>query len=514
MELRKSNKIILYVLVAIIVAGTVLAFAIPPLFTKKYDEQLIIYNWADYMDLSVLDEFAEYYEEKTGHSIKIVYSNFDTNETMLTEIIRGDSKIDLICPSEYAIQKLLNYDKLEKINWQYVTELDETVYANNVKPEITEMIENVFSEIEGREGIYNLNDYFVPYMWGTLGVLYNTKYVTREELEKENWGIFWNSGNNPELDGKILVKDSIRDTYVCAVMYLKDHNKLPEKYASLSVEELINCTDAELVAACEEALKEQRTHLKGYEVDFGKDDMVNEEAYVDLAWSGDAMYAIEEAMDDEGNSYLDYYIPQSGSNVWFDGWVMPKENQSYTPNYKAAHMFINYLLRPDIAVFNNIEIGYTTSVDENIYTNVLSMPNYDELWRQKDYESMYAYLDEQLSDDENYDILLGNVSLLECYEVENDIDSIKEFITEEYYGDQRRYTEYTDKLGMMRDFGKHNDSVVNMWERVKSSGEDTNWLILGITIGVLIAIILLLISICLIKFYMPKKRKVIPVTNS
>ena len=508
MQNRKMSKIITIFVLVLIVIVSILTFVIPPLITTHYDEDLIIYNWADYMDLSVLDDFAIYYEEVTGKSLDITYSDFDTNETMLTEIIRGDSKIDLICPSEYAIQKLLNYDKLEKVDWNYVTDLDQEVYAGNIKPEITEKIQGIFSEIQGKENVYNLNDYFVPYMWGTLGVLYNTNYVSKEELEKENWGIFWNTGNNPDLDGRILVKDSIRDTYACSVLYLKEQNMLPPKYEEMSVEALINCTDDELIALSEQALKAQRPHLKGYEVDFGKDDMVNEDAYVDLAWSGDAMYAIEEAMDDDGNSYLDYYIPSSGSNVWFDGWVMPKENKSYTPNYRAAHMFLNYLCKPDVAMLNNLEIGYTTAVDEDIYTNVVTMNEYDAIWNQEDYESMYTYLDDNFADDDNYDVLLSDVELVECYEIDNDIDSIKAFILEEYYGDQRRYTEYNEDLGMMQDFGNNNEKVVKMWERVKSSGEDNNWTILGITIGVLVGLVLIVITICILKFYAPHRKKV------
>ena len=103
----KKSKIISLVLLGVIVVASILVFVIPPLLTEKFDEELIIYNWADYMDLTILDDFAVYYEEKTGKSLKITYTNFDTNETMLTEIIRGDSNIDLICPSEYAIEKLL-----------------------------------------------------------------------------------------------------------------------------------------------------------------------------------------------------------------------------------------------------------------------------------------------------------------------------------------------------------------------------------------------------------------------
>lgn len=491
---NKSSKIITIVMLCAIVTVTVLAFVIPPLLTEQYDEELVIYNWADYMDLTILDDFAEYYEELTGNSINIVYSNFDTNETMLTEVIKGDSKIDIMCPSEYAIQKLLRYDRIEKLDWSYVTDAGEELYAGNVNSDILSKIDSVYSDITIGDSAGQMNDYFIPYMWGTLGILYNTNYLTEEEVAEAGWGIFWNTLEREDLEGKILVKDSIRDTYVCAVMYLKEQDLLPAKYAEMSIETLISCTDAELVYLAEEALKDQRSHLKGYEVDFGKDDMVNEIAYVDLAWSGDAMYAIEEAVDEDGNSYLDYYVPESGGNIWFDGWVIPKADDYYTPNYRAAYLFLNYLCRPDIAMLNTIEIGYSASIDNAIYTTLLENEDYMSLFTAGTWEQSYEMLDEMYSEDDNYYALLGMITLLECYEVDIDSESIEIFCNEDFFGDTRRYADInSDNLGMMQDFGKINESdnelVVEMWERVKAYGESANWVILGILIGILAGVI-------------------------
>ncbi len=485
----KASKIVTIILLAAILVGTILAFVIPPLITEKFDEELIIYNWADYIEPAVLEEFAAYYEELTGNSLNIIYSNFDTNETMLTEIIKGDSKIDLICPSEYAIQKLLKYDRLEKLDWNYVLDEGETLYIDNIMPEIREKIDSAFSDIAVGDTTGHMNDYFVPYMWGTLGVLYNTNYLTREEVEEAGWGIFWNSINKKELEGKILVKDSIRDTYVCAVMYLKEQDMLPAKYQALTIDELITCTDKELIDLAEKVLSEQREHLKGYEVDFGKDDMINEIAYVDLAWSGDAFYAIEESMDEEGNSFLDYYVPESGSNIWFDGWVIPKANDDYTPNYRATHLFLNYLNRPDTAMYNTLTIGYVSAVKPELFTSLLDNEDYLDLVTVGSWEESYALLDEEYAEDENYYALLGLISLLECYEVEPDADSVIAFCTEDFFGDTRRYADFEANLGMMQDFSRiseeDNERVVEMWERVKSFGEKDNWVVLGILIGVL-----------------------------
>ncbi|HKL73260.1 MAG TPA: extracellular solute-binding protein [Clostridia bacterium] len=510
---KRTSKIITIILLCSILLVTVLAFIVPPLLTKQYDEELVIYNWADYIDTDVLGDFAEYYEELTGNSLNIIYSNFDTNETMMTEIIKGDSKIDLMCPSEYAIQKLLRYDRLEKLNFDYVTEAGEELYVDNIRSDIREKIDTVFSDIEIGDSVGNMNDYFLPYMWGTLGVLYNTNYLTAEEVEDAGWGIFWNTLENEELEGKILVKDSIRDTYVCALMYLKEQDMLSAKYQALNIDELITCTDVELIELAEQVLADQRKHLKGYEVDFGKDDMVNEIAYVDLAWSGDATYAIEEAMDEEGNSYLDYYVPESGSNIWFDGWVIPKADDYYTPNYRAAYLFLNYLNRPDIAMYNTVEIGYASAVSNEIYTTLLENEDYMSLFTVGDWEESYEILDEVYADDENYYSLLGMIYLLECYEIEPDTESIHAFCDEEFFGDTRRYSEFNESLGMMQDLGRFSESdnerVVEMWERVKSYGESENWTTLGILIGILAGISLFTIGFIVLRFKRtPKAKKI------
>lgn len=467
---NKKSAIISIILIVAIVAVSVVIFVLPPLLSEKYDEELVVYNWADYIEVSVLEDFAAYYEEVTGKSIKVVYTNFDTNETMLTEIIKGDSKIDLICPSEYAIEKLIKNNSVKQLDWSVLDEYEvERWYETAINPEIIEKIDEVFVDIDTPKGKSNMNDYFLPYMWGTLGILYNKNYVSEEEVMEAGWGIFWNETGNPDIDGKILIKDSIRDTYCAAAMYLYEYDKLPEGFEDMTPEELLNCTDERLVVAIEEALRDQKKHLKGYEVDFGKDDMVMEIAYVDLAWSGDAMYAIEEATDDDGESYLDYYAPEIGGNIWFDGWVMPNSCK----NTLAAHMFMNYLCNPEIAMRNGVEIGYSTAV----------------------YKEAYAENEEAV----NY--------LYEMYE--EDIEDEGEFFND-FFDDERRYSQISGtNLGMMRDFGDQNEKIVEMWERVKAHGETGNWAILGILIGIMVAVALVVTGLILWKFNKkPKMRKV------
>ena len=353
---------------------------------------------------------------------------------MLTNIINGDAVVDVIAPSEYAIEKLLQHDLLEKIDKTKVSTI------SNVNSAIYEAVKNVFGTFttDGGETV-DITDYFVPYMWGTLGILYNADVVTEADLAK-GWGLLWNENGNEALNGKIFMKDSIRDSYCAAVMYLKEYNLLPDAHKNKSVQELINTNDDTMLAAVEELLVRQKDVLKGYEVDFGKQEMISEKGLVDLAWSGDALYAIEEAEASSSAPALDYFVPEVGGNVWFDGWVIPKNAK----NKEAANYFIAFLNEPEIAMSNMLEIGYTSAVDKSVFESS---------------EAALALLEEA------------------------------EYDAAEFFADERRYPEITESLGVMKDFGARNDVVVAMWERVVSSNTDltTLWIIIGVVAVLVIA---------------------------
>ena len=429
---KKAIKILIVsVIIAVIVGGTIAGIVVVNLDRKK--EKLVVYNWADYIDPANITLFEEYYKQKTGKEIEVVYSTFDTNETMMTEVTKGDSQIDLVCPSEYSIQKLKEKNLLQPLDMSD----GDYEFISNVYPAIRDRVESIF----GAE----MNGYFVPYMWGTLGIMYNVEKVRKEDLEA-GWGILWNKANNPELEGKILVKDSVRDVYAATVCYLKEEGKLDgTPYAALSIEQLINTVDNTLLKMCETVLLEQRKHIKGYEVDFGKDDMINKIAYVDLAWSGDAMYAIEEsynpdktfknlATGEETNYLLDYFVPtieidgeeKEFGNVWFDGWAIPKTAQ----NVPAAKEFINFMCRPDVAMRNMMEIGYTCSFDPDKY-----IAGEDEFT----IEAVNCLLENEyvweISDDE----IAENYPDGDC--IIKEIDGVKYDLTE-FFGDNRRYPDF------------------------------------------------------------------------
>ncbi len=433
-----------------------------PLFVacnKKDDEdggtdRLVIYNWEDYIDSDLLDEFAEYYEEVTGNSLEITYTTFDTNETMMTKVLKGDANVDLICPSDYAIEKLLKADCLlnqKDIYNELKPQLDELGIdfegmsslgkgSGNIEDEVIDVITDMFSAVKSKDG-KPYTEYMTPYMWGTLGILYNVNIVSEEELDEYGWGVLWNVQENEELENKILMKDSVRDTYAAAVLYMKEYDLLPEGYGyeDYSIGDLINCTDDAMLSAAEKVLTEQREHISGYEVDFGKDDMLNEIVYADFAWSGDALWAIEESYDEETDEYLlGYYVPEIGSNIWYDGWVIPTS----VNNKLAAMMFIEYMCQPMSAARNSMEIGYTSAADKELMRN--------------------------------------DVEVCEFLE-ENEYD------VDEYFEDEGRYPEINEKLGVMRDFGTRGEALVQMWQRAKSGNGVSPvlwWCLLGITGGV------------------------------
>lgn len=485
-------------------------------------DTLVIYNWEDYIDVALLDEFEAYYREVTGRNLSITYSTFDTNETMLTQVMRGETAVDVVCPSEYAIERLMRADLLAD-QTELVAEFSEQypdAFSNldNVNKTVLEKIGETFGEMEIGGEVRDMRDYMVPYMWGTLGLLYNTRVISEEELEEYGWGMLWNESNNPELENMILMKDSVRDSYAAVVFYMEEYGLLPDgvsetygkPFTELSANELINCTDKALLDAAEKLLTEQRERISGYEVDFGKDDMINEIVYLDLAWSGDALWAVEESeYDEETDTYqLGYYVPEK-SNIWYDGWAILKNSDSKL----AAMMFIDYMCSPEAGARNIGYIGYTSAVDQETmkydYDAAQALLEVEYLWYANAEEcDIYTnangelafyfewvegegyYLDlfgNEIEPDENaltpfaaetdedgYYLLPADIASylpdgMESYPLDEEYIVCPDSISLFYY-DEGRYPEITENLGVMQDYGAANEDVVNMWQRAKAGG--------------------------------------------
>ena len=299
---------------------------------------LKVYNWADYIDEELIDEFEVWYEEQTGEPVEIIYQTFDINETMLSKIELGHEDYDVVCPSDYIIERMLANDLLLPLERDFGDTPD---YIGNVAPYIVEK----FNQIEGNGK--NANDYSVGYMWGTVGLIYNPKYISDSEVKD------WDVLKNPAYAGKVLMKDAFRDVYTALLIAL---NKEAIDAGEKDIRTLPFDTSEESIKLVEDYLNSFKESVCGWEADFGKEQMTKELAWINLSWSGDAQWAIDEA-EDIGME-LRYAIPQTGSAVWFDGWVIPK----YAKNIKAARYFINFMCKPENALRNMDMTGYVSAI--------------------------------------------------------------------------------------------------------------------------------------------------------
>ena len=380
---------------------------------------LKIYNWADYIGDGVLEDFQAYYKEQTGENIRIVYQTFDINEIMLTKIEKGHEDFDVVCPSEYIIERMLKKRLLLPIDTNFAHSPN---YMKNVAPFIREQI-NKLSQ-PGEEA----SRYAVCYMWGTAGLLYNRAYVP--DSVAASWDCLWNK----RYAGKILMKDSYRDAYGTAIIYA--HAKELEA-GSVTVEELMNDYSPQAMELAEKYLKALKPNIAGWEADFGKEMMTKNKTWLNLTWSGDAVWAIDEA--EAVGVDLAYEVPREGSNIWYDGWVIPK----YARNPKAAAYFINYLCQPGIALRNMDAIGYVSAV---------ATP-----------EIMEAKRDTAIATRSDLSYFFGEGV---------GADSLQ--INPVQYPDRK----VVERCAMIRDFGDRTELVLEMWSRVKGDNLNTGIVLL------------------------------------
>jgi spermidine/putrescine transport system substrate-binding protein len=271
---------------------------------------LNVYNWGDYIDETILEEFEKEYK------IKVNYDTFTTNEDMYIKLKAGGSSYDLLIPSDYMIKRMIDEDRLEKLDFKNIP---------NYK-----FIGPTFKDLE-----YDpQNQYSVPYMWGTVGILYNKKMV---KSKPDSWKILWDK----KYAKQILMMDSQRDSIGITLKMLG--------YS-------LNSTNLAELEAAKNALIRQKPLVLAYVVDEVKDKMISEEAALAVVWSGDAVYCMRE------NENLDYVIPKEGSNLWFDAMVIPKG----APHKEAAEKFINFMCDTEIAFRNADYIGYASPHTEAV----------------------------------------------------------------------------------------------------------------------------------------------------
>ncbi len=268
-------------------------------------QSINVYNWGEYIDQSVLDEF----EQETG--IKVNYTTYASNEEMYSKIVSGAASYDVIIPSEYMISKMISEDLLAELDFSNIP---------NYK--------YIGDEYKGLS--YDPDEkYSVPYTWGTVVIVYNTKYVDEEDVADESIELLWNE----KYAGNILMFDNPRDAFALA------HIKLGHS---------MNTTDTSEWYEAAEELKKQKPLVQAYVMDQIFDKMLNEEAYIAAYYAGDAMTMIEE------NEDLAAYVPREGANMFFDSMCVLKSSR----NKEAAEKFINFMCETDIAVRNAEAVWY------------------------------------------------------------------------------------------------------------------------------------------------------------
>ena len=309
---------------------------------RSGSNELYVYNWGEYIDEDVIDQF----EEETG--IKVIYDMFETNEEMYPVIEAGGVNYDVVCPSDYMIQKMRENDLLAEINFDNVPNLDQ------IDPTYLEMSKSFDPE----------NKYSVPYTWGTVGILYNTKRL--EELGMDvptKWSDLWDE----RLDGEILMQDSVRDAFMVALK--KDGYSM-------------NSDNEDELQQAKQDLIDQKPLVQAYVIDQVRDKMIGGEAAIGVIYSGEMLY-IQNEVKDLGLDYdLKYVIPEEGTNLWIDSWVIPKNAK----NKENAEKWIDFLCRPEIAKQNFDYITYSTPnkgafdlLDADLQNNKAIFPDVDSL---------------------------------------------------------------------------------------------------------------------------------------
>lgn len=263
------------------------------------------FNWGDYIDPAIISDFTK----ETG--IKVISDFYSSNEIMYTKLKSGGASYDVVIPSDYMIEKMIKEDMLEKID------------MNNIPT-----FSNIDERFISRDFDKN-NEYSVPYMWGTFGILYNKTLVSETV---DSFDILW----DPKYTGQIFMYESVRDTIGVALKKLG--------YS-------LNTTNPDELAEAKKILIEQKPLVQAYIGDTVKEKMIQAEGALAIVYSGDAMYS------QNNNPDLEYAVPKEGSNGWYDAMVIPKDSK----NKKEAEIFINYMNKPEIAARNSEYIGYSTA---------------------------------------------------------------------------------------------------------------------------------------------------------
>lgn len=339
-------------------------------------EELTIFNVEDYISQGLDDSVDLISKFEELYNVKVNYYTYDTNETMYNQFkLQKEGTYDLICTSDYMIQKMIKEELVVPMDdyAEYIPNYEK--YASSyLRQKLRDM------KVVYQGNVVNLDEFAVGYMWGTLGIVYDP-YCTDTVCEDvKSWDIFWDS----KYENVISIKNSIRDAFVVGLMHSYSKSDLFKQLQNAYLE---NPTEAnklaynnivqdifdfkldgsttsdqenrEKIANVREELISFKKNIFGFEVDSGKNDIITGKIKMNLAYSGDAVYSIDTARD-EADKRLEYYVPEDGSNIWYDAWTLPKG-----ANKDLAYKFLNFMSDPVNAADNMDYIGYTPYIVGN-----------------------------------------------------------------------------------------------------------------------------------------------------
>ena len=493
----------------------------------------------------LVDQFVDYIEENYHDTfpkgVAVSYETTDTPESMFNLMKLSQGSYDLVCPSDYMIQKLIVNDMIMPMHIDEEHMPNYIANASSIKGRL-----DAISAVNGKtnETCY-LKDYAVGYMWGTLGLLFDPAYGDRDPEQTiedmQEWSVLW----NPDYKGISSIKDSVRDTYAIGLLHAYDEEfaALKESYdkGEITAEkynqdfsELFNKCDDKTLEKVRQSLTKLKGNVFGMEVDSGKQDIITGKIGINFAWSGDAVYSMEQA-EEEKELELYYSIPNTGSNLWMDAWCMPKSNRSDAQT-ELAELFLDFLSIPEYTAQNMEYTGYTPFTAGN---EILDLARswydyrYDEETEEFDdtipTEEQIAELGLQRVDlsyffggtltDENGDPLSDEESAeacifySDCYlpnaetDEQGNITGGNRAVGREFFC-QFPDEETLTRCAVMRDFGPQNEAVLKMWEKFKSDNLPV-WAIVLFIVEVSAALVLVLYFVIgkRMKYSLRKKRK-------
>lgn len=343
--MKKSQRFRLNSIFALLALFVVLSLTGCSSSDRGVNGQVIVYNWGEYIDPETIRMF----EEESG--IKVIYDEFETNESMYPKVESGAVAYDIACPSDYMISRMIENGMLSEIDYEKIPNAKKNIGAEYY---------------DQAKGFDPTNQYAIPYCWGTVGILYN-KTMVDEPITR--WEQLWDE----KYADNILMQDSVRDAFMVSEML---NGFSP------------NTLDPAELEIAKESLIRQKPLVQAYVVDQVRDKMIGGESAIGVIYSGEAIFTQQENPD------LVYVIPEEGTNVWIDCWVILKN----APNKENAEKFIDFMCRADIALMNFEYITYSTPnvaareliEDESIKNSEIAFPDLS----QYDNLETYVYLGE------------------------------------------------------------------------------------------------------------------------